>query len=46
MRSDQLSTQKEESKSVVNEFRVQIQEFQDKVNSLNDARLIFRVQEE
>ena len=33
-----LSTQKEENNSVVNQFMVQIQELQDKVNSLNDAK--------
>ena len=37
-RSDELSTQKEESESTVNQFMVQIQELQDKVNSLNDAK--------
>ena len=37
-RSDALSTQKEESKSTVNQLMVQIQEQQDKVNSLNDVK--------
>ena len=38
MRIDELSTQEEESKSTVNQLVVQIQELQDKVNSLNDAK--------
>ena len=37
MRRDELSMQKEESKSTVNQLLVQIPELQDKVNSLNDA---------
>ena len=36
LRIDELSTQKEESKSTVNQFMVQIQALQDMVNSLND----------
>ena len=38
LRIDELSTQEEESKSTVNQFMVQIQHLQDKVNSLNDAK--------
>ena len=38
LRCDELSTQKEENNSAVNQFMVQIQELQDKVNSLNDAK--------
>ena len=34
--NDELSTQQEESKITVNQLLVQIQELQDKVNSLND----------
>ena len=37
MRSDELSTQKEESKSTANQLMVQIQELQYKVRSLSDA---------
>ena len=38
LRTDEISTQKEESKSTVNQLMVQIRELQDKVNSLNDAK--------
>ena len=38
LRTDELSTQKEESKSFVNRLVVQIHELQDKVNSLNGAK--------
>ena len=38
LRIDELSAQKEESKSTVNQLMVQIQELQDKVNSLIDAK--------
>ena len=38
LRCDEPSTQKEENNSTVNQFMVQIQELQDKVNSLNDAK--------
>ena len=39
LRSDELSTQKEESKSTVNQLLSQIQELQDNVNSFNDAMI-------
>ena len=38
LRIDELSTQEKESKSSVNQLMVQIQELQDNVNSLSDAR--------
>ena len=38
MRSEELSTQTEESKSTVNQLLVQIQDLQYKVNSLNVAK--------
>ena len=38
MRIDELSTQEKESKSAVNQLMVQLQELQDNVNSLSDAR--------
>ena len=38
LRCDELSSQKEEHISAVNQPKVQIQELQDKVNSLNDAK--------
>ena len=38
MRSDELSIQKEENPSRVNQLMVQIQELLDNVNSLNDAK--------
>ena len=38
LRSDELSTQKEENNSTVNQVLVQIHELQDKVTSLNDAK--------
>ena len=38
MRIDELSVQKEASKCAVNQLMVQIQELQDKVNPLNDAK--------
>ena len=38
LRSEELSAQKEQSKSTVHQLMVQIQELQDNVNSLNDAK--------
>ena len=38
LRSEELSAQKEQSKSTVHQLMVQIQELQDKVNSMNDAK--------
>ena len=38
MRTDELSRQEWESQSFVNQLTVQIQELQDKVNSLNNSR--------
>ena len=38
LRIDELSTQEKESKSTVNQRMVQIQELQDRVSSLHDAR--------
>ena len=40
LRSDELSTQTEEKNSTVNQLTVQIQELQDKVSSLTDAKQI------
>ena len=41
LRIDQLCIQDKESQSTVNHFTVEIQELQDKVNSLNDSREFF-----
>ena len=41
MRIDELSTPEEERKSTVNQLMVQIQELEDKVNSLSDAKEFF-----
>ena len=38
LRSEELSAQKEQRKSTVHQLMVQIQELQDRVNSLNDAK--------
>ena len=38
LKYDELSTQQKENPSTVNQLMVQIQELQDKVNSLNDAK--------
>ena len=38
LRIDEPSTQEKESKSAVNQLMVQLQELQDNVNSLSDAR--------
>ena len=38
LRTDELFIQEQERKSTVNQIMVQIQELQDKVNSLNDTR--------
>ena len=38
---NELSAQEKESKSTVNRLMVQIQELQDKVNSLNDTRELY-----
>ena len=38
LKYDEPSTQKEDNPSAVNQFMVQIQELQDKVNSLTDAK--------
>ena len=38
LRIDELSTQENESKSTLNQLLVQIQELQDRVNSLSDSR--------
>ena len=38
LRIDELSAQEKKSKSTVNLLTVQIQELQDKVNSLNDSK--------
>ena len=38
LKSDELSTQKEESKFTVNQLMVQIEELQDRFNPLNDAK--------
>ena len=44
LRIDELSSQEEESESVVNQVMVQIQELQDKINSLSDARKWFHLE--
>ena len=41
LRLDELSTQKEECKSTVNQLMVQIQELQGKVSSLNGAKVVY-----
>ena len=38
LRSDEFSTQKDESKSTVVQLMLQIQELQEQVSSLNDAK--------